>query len=77
MTAKVSTQVGRLGTVAAWISAICCLPYLFLKVVWTLDIAIGINDRSVLHSNGWVAGNALMAVIDLAGLVLVLALVRP
>lgn len=69
--------VGRLGTAAAWIAAICCLPYLFLKLVWTLDIPVGITDRSVLHESGWVAGNALMAVIELAGLLLVLALTRP
>jgi hypothetical protein len=69
--------VGRLGTAAAWISAICCLPYLFLKLVWTLDIPVGITDRSVLHGGGWVAGNALMAGIELAGLLLVLALTRP
>jgi len=69
--------VGRLGTAAAWISAVCCLPYLFLKVVWTLDIPVGITDRSVLDSSGWMASNAVMAVIELAGLLLVLALVRP
>ncbi len=38
---------------------------------------IGIADRSVLHSSGWEAANALMAVIQLAGLLLVLALTRP
>lgn len=78
--AKVSEDVagvGRLGTAAAWISAVCCLPYLFLKVVWTLDVPVGITDRSVLDDNGWVAANALMAVIQLVGLLLVLALTRP
>jgi len=70
-------EVGRLGFVAACISAVCCLPYLSLKVLWTLDVPVGISDRSVLDSSGWVAGNALMAVIELAGLLLVLALVRP
>lgn len=69
--------VGRLGTAAAWISAVCCLPYLFLKVVWTLDVPVGITDRSVLDDDGWVAANALMAVIQLVGLLLVLALARP
>jgi hypothetical protein len=69
--------VGRLGTAAAWISAVCCLPYLVLKVVWMFGMPMGLTDRSVLHSNGWVAGNALMAVIQLAGLVLALALTRP
>jgi hypothetical protein len=68
--------VGRLGTAAAWISAVGCLPYLVLKVVWTFDMPIGITDRSLLHSSGWVAGNLLMAVIQLAGLLLVLALSR-
>ena len=38
---------------------------------------VGITDRSLLHSHGWVAGNALMAAIELAGLLLVLALTRP
>lgn len=69
--------VGRLGTAAAWISAVCCLPYLVLKLLWTLGIPVGIADRSVLDSDGWVAANAVMAVIQLAGLVLVLALARP
>lgn len=68
--------VGRLGTAAAWISAVGCLPYVFLKVVWTLDMPVGISDRSLLHRSGWVAGNALMAAIELAGLLLVLALTR-
>ena len=45
--------VGRLGTAAAWISAVGCLPYLFLKVGWTLDMPVGISDRSLLHSSGW------------------------
>jgi hypothetical protein len=69
--------VGRLGTAAAWISAVCCLPYLVLKVVWTAGLPVGITDRSVLDSRGWAAGNALMAAVELAGLLLVLALTRP
>lgn len=69
--------VGRLGTVAAWISAVCCLPYLVLKVVSALGMPVGVTDRSLLHSSGWVAENAVMAVIQLAGLLLVLTLTRP
>ena len=69
--------VGRLGTAAAWISAVCCLPYLFLKIVWVLDEPVGITDRSVLDDSGWGAANALMAVVQLVGLLLVLALTRP
>ncbi len=69
--------VGRLGTAAAWISAVCCLPYLVLKVVWTFGLPVGITDRSVLGIHGWAAANALMAGIELAGLLLVLALTRP
>ena len=69
--------IGRLGTAAAWISAVCCLPYLVLKVAWTVGVPLGITDRSVLDSGGWVAGNAVMAVVQLAGLLLVLALTRP
>ena len=69
--------IGRLGTAAAWISAVCCLPYLVLKVVWTAGMPVGITDRAVLHSHGWAAANALMAAIELAGLLLVLALTRP
>jgi hypothetical protein len=72
-----SEEVGRLGTVAAWISAAACLPYLFLKVVWTLDVPVGITDRSVLHSGRWVAGNAVMALVQIMAVGLVLALVRP
>ena len=68
--------VGRLGTAAAWISAVCCLPYLFLKTVWVLDEPVGITDRSVLSDSGWAAANALMAVVQLVGLLLVLALTR-
>jgi hypothetical protein len=69
--------IGRLGMVAAWVSAVCCLPYLFLKVVWTLDIPIGISDRSMLDDGGWVAANALMAVVQLVALTVVLVLVLP
>ncbi|HSL15003.1 MAG TPA: hypothetical protein VK962_01880, partial [Actinomycetota bacterium] len=72
-----ATGVGRLGTAAAWISAVCALPYLVLKVVWTLGMPVGISDRSLLQSSGWAAENALMAVIQLTGLLLVLALTRP
>ncbi len=69
--------VGRLGTAAAWISAVCCLPYLVLKVAWTAGLPVGITDRSVLGAHGWAAANALMAAVELAGLLLVLALTRP
>lgn len=69
-------RVCRLGTVAAWVSAVSCLPYLTLKLAWTLDIPLGVS-RAQLHSSGWVAGNAVMAVVQLAAVILVLALVRP
>jgi hypothetical protein len=68
--------VGRLGAAAGWISAVCCLPYLVLKVVWTVGVPLGITDRSMLDRSGWMAENALMAVIQLIGLALVLALTR-
>jgi hypothetical protein len=68
--------VGRLGKVAAWISAVGCMPYLVLKVVWTIGMPVGITDQSELDTSGWVAGNALMAVIQLLGLLLVLALTQ-
>jgi len=68
--------VGRLGAVAAWVSAVCCLPYLVLKVLWTVGMPVGVTDRSVLDSGEWVAGNAVMAVVQLVGLLLVLALTR-
>ena len=73
----VPVGAGRLGTAAAWISAVCCLPYLVLKVVWTFDVPLGIDDRSVLDESAWVVGNAVMAVIQFLGLLLVLALTRP
>jgi hypothetical protein len=69
--------VGRLGTAAVWIAAVCCLPYLAFKVAWTVGIPVGITDRSVLDDGGWVAANALMAVVQLAAFGLVLALIRP
>ena len=53
--------IGRLGTGAAWILAVGCLPYLVLKVAWTIGIPVGLTDRSVLHAKGWAAANALMA----------------
>jgi hypothetical protein len=62
---------------AAWFSAVCCLPYLSLKIAWALDVPVGITDGSVLDDSGWVAANALMAVIQLVGLLLVLALTLP
>jgi hypothetical protein len=69
--------VGRLGTAAVWIAAVCCLPYLVFKAAWTVGIPVGIADRSVLDDGGWVAANALMAVVQLAAFGLVLALIRP
>jgi hypothetical protein len=69
--------VGRLGTAAAWISAAACLPYLLVKVAWTLGMPVGVTDRSQLHSSEWVAGNAVMAVVQVVAVVLVLALVQP
>jgi hypothetical protein len=74
---KQAVEAGLLGTVAAWVSAAACLPYLFLKVAWTLDMPVGLTDRSVLDSSGWVAANAVMAVVQLVAVALVLALVRP
>jgi hypothetical protein len=72
-----AAHLGRLGTAAAWISAVCCLPYLALKVLWTVDVPLGIDDRSVLVRNDWVAGNAVMAVVQLTGLLVVLGLTWP
>lgn len=69
--------VGRLGTAAAWVCALSCLPYLVLKALWTVGLPVGISDESVLEGSGWVAGNAIMAVVQLAALALVVALVRP
>jgi hypothetical protein len=70
-------EVGRLGRAAAWISAIGAVPYLVLKLLWTFDVPLGIADRSVLDSGDWVAANALMAMVELVGLLLVLCLTRP
>jgi hypothetical protein len=72
-----AAHLGRLGTAAAWISAVCCLPHLALKVLWTVDVPLGIDDRSVLVRNDWVAGNAVMAVVQLTGLLVVLGLTWP
>jgi hypothetical protein len=72
-----TVEAGRLGTVAVWISAVCCLPYLVSKLLWTAGVPVGIADRSVLDDSGWVAANALMAVVQLAGFGLVVALTRP
>jgi hypothetical protein len=69
--------VGRLATTAVWISAVCCLPYLVFKLLWTAGMPVGIADRSVLDDGGWVASNALMAVVQVAAFGLVLALTRP
>jgi hypothetical protein len=69
--------VSRLGAAAGLVSAAACLPYLFLKVVWTLDMPVGVTDTAQLHGNESVAGNAVMAVVQLVAVVLVLALVRP
>jgi hypothetical protein len=72
-----ATGIGRLGTAAAWLSALCCLPYLVLKVLWTLGVPVGITDPAELDADAWVAANAVMAVIQLVGLALVVALTRP
>jgi hypothetical protein len=69
--------VGRLGTAAVWIAAVCCLPYLVFKVLWTVDIPLGIADQSVFDDSGWAAANLLMAVVQLAAFGLVVALTRP
>ena len=46
--------VGRLGTAAAWISAAACLPYLFLKLVWTLDLpSVSPIAPSSTAASGW------------------------
>lgn len=70
-------RVRRLGTAAAWVAAVSCLPYLIIKLLWTFDISLGITDQSVLDSPGWMAGNALMALIQLAALALIVTLTRP
>src|SRR6476646_442352 len=69
--------VGRVGITAAWVAAICCLPYLVLKVAWTLGASLGLKDASVRHSSDWVAENAVSAGVQLVGLLLVVALTRP
>lgn len=52
------------------------MPYLVLKVLWTAGVPVGVTDRSVLDSSEWVAGNAVMAVVQLVGLLLVLTLTQ-
>lgn len=42
-----AVRVGRRGTAAAWVWAAACLPYLFLKVLWTLDLPVGVTDRAM------------------------------
>jgi hypothetical protein len=69
-------KAGRLGSAAAWLSAVCCIPYFVLKVLWTIDIPLGITDESLFDDSGWAAANALMAVVQLAGFLLVLALTQ-
>lgn len=69
--------VTRVGTAAAWVSGISCLPYLVLKVLWTVGVPLGISDESVLGDIDWVLSNALMAVVQLVAVALVVALVRP
>ncbi|MDI6909823.1 hypothetical protein [Nocardioides sp.] len=69
--------VTRVGTAAAWVSGISCLPYLALKVLWTVGVPLGISDESVLGDIGWVLSNALMAVVQLLAVALVVALARP
>lgn len=69
--------VTRVGTAAAWVSGISCLPYLVLKVLWTLGVPLGISDESVLDDTGWVLSNALMAIVQLLAVALVVALARP
>lgn len=69
--------VTRVGTAAAWVSGISCLPYLALKVLWTVGVPLGIADESVLGDIDWVLSNALMAVVQVFAVALVVALVRP
>jgi hypothetical protein len=45
--------VGRLGTAAAWISAVCCLPYLVLRVLFQFVA----DTRDVRCLTGPVRGN--------------------
>lgn len=69
--------MGRLGVAAAWLSAGCALPYLFIKVAWAVGVPVGVTDRGLLNDPGWVAANALMAVVELVGVLLVVVITRP
>lgn len=69
--------MGRVGIAAAWASAVCCLPYLFIKVIWAVGVPVGITDTSMLDEPGFMASNAFMAVIELVGVGLVVAIARP
>lgn len=68
---------GRLPAAVAWLATVSCLPYLTLKVLWTVGMPAGISDRSLVDETGWAAANALMAVVQVAALLLVVALTRP
>ncbi len=72
-----SVRMRRTGTTAAWASAACCLPYLLIKVMWAVGVPVGITDRSMLDDPGWMAANAFMAVVELVGVGLVVAITRP
>ena len=76
-TSPESVKMRRTGTIAAWASAACCLPYLLIKVMWAAGVPVGITDRSMLDDPGWMVANAFMAVVELVGVGLVVAITRP
>ena len=69
--------MSRLGIAAAWLSAACCLPYLLIKVAWAVGVPVGITERGLLNDSDWTSANALMAVGELVGVLLVVVITRP
>ncbi len=64
----------RLRTVAGHGAAFAVLPYLLIKIAWTLGLFL---PTPAMGAGSWRAINAVTAVLAAAGIVLALAFCRP
>lgn len=74
-------SIDRLRTVAFWAVVVAAVPYLTLKLLWLAGSRIGMGtggaDAALMLTPRFVIGNIVTSLMDLAAILLALALLRP
>ncbi len=67
----------RPRTVAGVLAIAFAVPYVVLKILWTAGVGVGVTDPELLNQPGMATANAVTGLLEVAGIALALALIRP